>query len=376
MPHPRSRAPLAPFLVTILLPLLASCSLPGGATEDEVVFGLVAPLSRPYGELSRMGAELAVKEVNARWRGRRIRLELRDDQTSSEVAPTVAEELYADRRVVAVVGHANSGPMISAAPIYGRGLPALGTTATSPRISGLGPWIFRIASSDSANAAMLAREARRSASRIAILYSNEDYGRGLAQVFRSALKDAGTEIAFMAPYLEKMPDFGPYIGIMEARGVDMVLVAGLEDGAATMVRQAQAQGFRARVMGGDGLEVLVDMGPEFDGVLVGMLFHPEASDVSRHFAGAFRAEYGREPGSSAATSYDAVLLLARAVEEGHRSRRAIRRYLEAVGRPGGSPALIGAAGPVAFDPNGDPLEKPFVIGEIRDGAFVLYAAGG
>jgi branched-chain amino acid transport system substrate-binding protein len=281
--------------------------------------------------------------------------------------------------VLAVVGHASSTPMLAAAPEYEQaGLPAIGTSATSTRISRAGDYIFRIAGSDSANAAELARTARTLGARVAILYSNEDYGQSLETVFRSSLRETGARLVASDPYLEDMPptSFDPYLRRLAGRGADVILVAGYEVGAANLIPRAKALMPGIQIMGGDGLEPLVGMGPQFDGTYVGMLFHPDVSSRARDFAAAYRAAYQREPDSSAATSYDAVYLVARAIGAGHVSRRAIRDYLAGVGRQGGSPVFEGVSGPVRFDANGDPVGKPFTVVVIRGGRFVLPTRGG
>lgn len=364
-----SRAPLAAVL------LLAACSGVGGTGSGEaVVFGLAGPMQQGYGESTRLGAELALKEINGAGGigGRTLELRVKDDQASGERAPAVAKELVADAEVVAVVGHVNSGTTRAAGPIYDQeGVPALATTATNPQISQLGDWIFRIASSDAANAAALARHARGMAPRVAVLYMNDDYGRGLAGSFRDAYVSGGGVVVQEDPYLEDVADFTPYLQRLKRRGVEMVFIAGLDAGAARIIQQARSVGLDARFVGGDGLEPLAAEGSAYDGTVVGTLYHPQASPAAGKFAEAFRREYGREPDGFAAAAYDAVRLLARAAREGGAERAAIRGYLAGVGREGGAEAFEGATGTIRFDENGDPTDKSFTVGVIRNGTIEL-----
>lgn len=374
-----SLVPLAAFA------LAAGCArLPGsGGGGGELLLGLAIPLTdgrgNPdvYGVSSKKGADLAVEELNAAdaFGGSRLALRVVDDKGDGRTAIVVADSLVQDRRVLAVVGHAYSGATIQAAQRYSGHLPAVAITATSPEISKLGEWIFRVASSDSANAVALAQAAHGAGRRIAVLYANDDYGQGLARAFVAALRAAGGGVAAMDPFLNDSPDFTPYLRRMEARGVDLVFLAGLQDPAARAITQAQQVGLNARFMGGDGMEGLMGMGPRFDGTTVGLLFHPEMSDSSRAFVQRFRARYGEDPDSQAALAYDAVRLIARALQAGRRDPRAIRAYLEGVGREGGSPAYEGVAGSVAFDQNGDPVNKRFTMGVIRGGRIVLPEGG-
>jgi branched-chain amino acid transport system substrate-binding protein len=360
----------------IAFPAAAALLLLGsacGRSDNPVVFGAAGPLEASYGASMRQGAELAQQEVNAGGgiRGRPLELRFRDDGADPQAAPAIAEAFFEDPQVVAVVGHVNSGTMTAAAFIYQQGLPAVATSATSPGISRLGEWIFRVASSDSANAVALARHARGFATPTAILYENDDYGRGLADSFRSALSSAGTRVVSSDPYLDSTEDLMPYLHRLRRMETGLVFIAGLEEGASRIIRQAQQVGLGARFLGGDGVEGLVEMGSEFDGTRVGLLFHPDASPASRAFAERFRASYGREPDSFAALGYDATHLLARAATQAGPSRRAIRDYLAAVGREGGREAFEGVTGTIRFDRNGDPEGKAFAVGVIRNGSIQL-----
>jgi branched-chain amino acid transport system substrate-binding protein len=181
----------------------------------------------------------------------------------------------------------------------------------------------------------------------------------------------------MDPFLDGSEDFRPYLMRMKGRGVDLVFVAGLQDPAARAITQAQEVGLGARFVGGDGIEGLASMGARYDGTAVGVLFHPQMSDSARAFVQRYQARYHEDPDSQAALAYDAVRLLARALEAGHRDPASIRAWLAGVGRDGrgGSPAFEGVAGTVKFDEHGDPVDKRFTMGIIQGGTIALPEAG-
>src|SRR5437879_11971206 len=68
-------------------------------------------------------AQLAVNQINAKRgiRGRKLELRVVDDSGNEDAAVRVAEQLYVDPAIVAVVGHLSSGPSLSAARVYGGG---------------------------------------------------------------------------------------------------------------------------------------------------------------------------------------------------------------------------------------------------------------
>jgi branched-chain amino acid transport system substrate-binding protein len=351
-----------------------------GGAGGEVTFALAGPLKEDYGVSTRQGAELAVKQINASERidGKTLVLVPKDDGADQHTAISIATDLVRDPKVVALVGPVNSGTTIASAAIYNGEsdsvsghLPELATTATSPAVSRLGDWTFRVASSDSANAVALAAAARQLSPSVAVMYVNDDYGRGLAAAFRDALVKGGGAVAEYDPFSDSTADFTPYLRRMQMRGVGLVFIAGLDAQAGRIIQQARGIGLQARFIGGDGLVPLAQRGPLFDGTLVGLLYHPASGERAQAFATAFRQAYQREPDPFAAAAYDAVMLLATAARANGATREGIQRYLRTLGRPGGAPAFEGATGQIRFDENGDPLQKAFAVGTIQNGTIQL-----
>ncbi|HET7463434.1 MAG TPA: branched-chain amino acid ABC transporter substrate-binding protein [Longimicrobium sp.] len=378
----RRPPPRGVFLALAAAAGLAACDRGGGG--GQVTFALSGPLREEYGVATLQGAQLAAKEINANGGigGRQLILLTRDDGNDKEKAIAIAAELVKDPKVVALAGPVNSGTTIASAPIYNGqagsvkgALPQLATTATSPDVSRLGDWTYRIASSDSANAVVLASTARQMAPRVAVMYTNDDYGRGLAGAFRDALVKGGGQVAEYDPFSDSTADFSPYLRRMQMRGVPLVFVAGLDAAAAAIIRQARGMGLQARFIGGDGLVPLVGKGPTYEGTMVGLLYHRDASERARAFAEAYRAAYGADPDPFAAAAYDAVMLLGTAARANGPTREGIQRYLHTLGQSGGAPPFQGATGDIKFDAHGDPLNKDFAVGVITNGTIQLNKGG-
>ncbi len=69
-------------------------------------------------------------------------------------------------------------------------------------------------------------------------------------------------------------------------------------------------------------------------------------------------------------TYDAIRLLARAIEQVGTNRTAIRDYLANVGQTADNPAFEGVSGTIRFDANGDVAGKEVTIGVVRAGRLV------
>ncbi len=357
---------------------LAACG--GGAgSASGVRFGLAAPLEQYIGIQVMRGAELARDRINADGGINGMTLELLavTDSASPQRAVAVADEFLRDESIVAVIGNVNSGALLAAAHIYDRGLVAVSPSATSPEVSTAGPWIFRVASSDAVNSASLALFALRELGpSAAILYANEPYGRGLRKGFSRAFSGGGGSLLEEYPYIEgQTEDFEAYLLGIKAAGPDLIFIAGLDAGAGLIISQARALGLQMPILGGDGLLGLAGRDSIYDGTYVGLLYHADAPDAaSRQFVEAFRGEHGSDPDHFAALGYDAVMLVAQAARAAGVDRKKIRQYLEEVG--GRRDAFHGVSGLIAFDENGDPIEKRYEVGQIAGAGVRLVRVEG
>jgi branched-chain amino acid transport system substrate-binding protein len=355
-----------------LLPLLligaAGCGSFGSESRP-VLFGAAGPWTQGYGAMNKRGMDLAIAELNAEGGidGRPVQLVARDDEGSGAKAAAIAQDFVADPEIVAVVGHVNSGAMVAAARIYDGHLTAVATTATSPDLTGVSPWVFRTISSDSTNGLDIARFAKRlGRRRAAILYENNSYGRGLTESFR---RNFDGEVISVDPVAEDGSSFEPYVAYFKQRSPDIVFVAGTERSGIALLREARRQGLRSDFVGGDGWTGVVADTAASEGVYVGAPFTAEdPRPEAKRFVAAFRTQYHIDPDGNAALAYDATMLLARAVAERGADRAAVRDFLATLAERGG---YDGVTGSIRFQPTGDPLGRGIVMTRVRRGALLV-----
>ena len=319
--------------------------------------------------MNRLGIELAVEEINKSGGidGHRLEVIYRDDEGDGEKAAKIAQEFVGNVNISAVVGHVNSGAMVAAARIYDGHLTALATTATSPDLTGVSPWVFRVISSDSANGIDLARfAARLGAQRAAILYENNAYGRGLTDAFR---RNFPGEIVSIDPITDAgNQDFEPFVSFYKRTSPEVVFVAGTEASGMALLREAKRQALDARFLGGDGWTGIVGDTSAAEGAYVGAPFtDADTRPEVRRFVQAFLAKYQRIPDGNSALAYDATMVIARALAKQGPDRTRIRDFLADLR---GRATVPGVTGPIAFHGNGDPVGKSFVMTRVRRGALV------
>lgn len=327
-------------------------------------------------------AELAVKEINARGgiRGRQLALRIMDDSARPDVAIRVARVLVEDPAVVAVVGHLTSGTSLVAGRVYGtarRPVVMISPSASSPDLSGVNPYVFRICPTDLSHGAQLARFARQTlgARRVGVIYVEDDYGRGLRLSFAAEFRRLGGEVLEEDPALSTTASLEPYLSRLKQRGgVDALMLATERAGAELALRDMARIGVSWAALGGDALTGLESAGPLADGVRLSTAYLIDRPGTrNERFVEAYARAYpGERPDHRGAGAYDIVQLLATVLTDAGTNRRAVRDRLARVGSE--APAFEGVTGTIAFDARGDVPAKSVVIGEVRSGRLVTQSA--
>jgi branched-chain amino acid transport system substrate-binding protein len=362
---------LSKVISSLTLLTLAACA----SHNDPYVVGAAGPWKQGYGVQNLQGIELATEEINKAGgiNGHQLQVISRDDAGEGMEATKIAQQFVADKRISAVIGHVNSSGMLAAAPVYDGELPAVATSATSPDLTGISSWVFRVISSDSLNGIALANFAskfgQRATSSVAVLYENNTYGRGLADSFRRSFHG---EIVSLDPINADLPTAEPYVSYLKMRKPKLVFVAGRVSSGLKILQEAKRQGFNPVFVGGDGWQGILTDTTMSEGTYIGMSFTPEdPSPAARAFVAAFRKKFNTIPDAHAALAYDATKLVAQALKDAGPDRRAVRNYLRTLNR---ETAYSGVTGPAYFEDTGDPVGIRFHVLRAHNGTLNVAEA--
>jgi len=321
----------------------------------------------------KRAAELAVDQINRTGGigGRPLTLVTRDDYGDPDSAVAVAGQLVS-AGVVAVIGHVYSGTTLASAPVYNTAhVVQISPSSSSTLVTGAGPYTFRVCPSDLQQGAALARFAaeRLNLHRGTILYVNDEYGRGLRQVFASEFSRLGGVVDELDPFLGTRPNLVPYLDRLARKGTSQFVFLGANtaEGVAAL-RAARARAVTIPVLGGDGLEGIEEAGPFAEGTYVSSAYLPSFDTPrNREFLNGYSRRYpnARPPNQPAAGAYDIVFLLRDALDRAGPDRQRLRDAVAAVGH--GLPPFHGITGEIAFDDAGDVPRQRVIIGRVESG---------
>ena len=296
--------------------------------------------------------QLALDEINRAGGilgGRALGMVVHDDDGKGENAARIAGAFVANPDVMAVIGHMTSDAQLAAARVYDGKLVAVSTGATSPLLTGISRWVYRMVPSDVATGASLAKLAERKGWRRAvILYENDPYGRELLGAFRTGYH--GTVVRADA-IEDGSEDLDPFVRLYAREAPDMILLVCPGRSATAFLRLASEHDLRAAIV---GAETWSDEAKRYTGSEP--IFVHTPVDLTPHdpamarFVAQFQSRLHRMPSHNAVLAYDATKLFATALRETGPSRAGLQTYLRELGR---EHRFVGTTGPLRFDGNGD-----------------------
>jgi branched-chain amino acid transport system substrate-binding protein len=265
----------------ILFATVSCLALAGAARADEIKIGIEMGFTGPIETLTppmAQAAELAIKEVNdsgAFLNGTKI-TPVRGDETcvDSGAATAAAERLVTSDKVSGIVGPTCSGATSAVLKNVAipNGVVLISPSATSPGLSTVDSkgLFFRTAPSDAREGEVLAEMMNeRGIKSVAISYTNNDYGKGVASSIQSAFGKLGGKVTLSAPHEDGKGDYSAEVGALAAAGGDALVVAGYADqGGAGIVQSVLDTGAFSKFIFPNGMwgaSLLKKFGKQIDG---------------------------------------------------------------------------------------------------------------
>ncbi|OQY59004.1 MAG: hypothetical protein B6245_08805 [Desulfobacteraceae bacterium 4572_88] len=293
-------------------------------SQGDIVVGIVDSSVPP--SFFVRGVQLAIDELNEDGGvlGRRIRPIFYDDDASLEKGLNIAEELSENTDVVAVVGHIDSRTAISASVSYEEnGILFISPGATDQDLiredSAL---TFRNIPSEKDIAHEMAEFAFRNRHmKMAVVYDSETHGKRMAEIFHEHADSLGIGIVAEKSYSAWDDDHRFLIADLISEGeFGAVFLGGVLPSAGNMIRQMRDMGIMVPIIGTgslDSLELWNIAGKGSQETIVPTVFDPrQPRSLTRNFVKKFTSHFSFEPDTWAAQGYDAIRVLASAIEAG------------------------------------------------------------
>lgn len=345
--------------------------------EDTVKLGVIGPLTGPYsfyGVAVENAAKLAAAEINAD--GGVLGLDLviyaEDSEGDSETGVNAYRKLVDNDEIDALIGGTFSGVTDGLKSLaIDDGIPVLSPTATRDDITLGASNVFRVCYNDSFQGSVAAVFAAEdlSVSSAAVMYNGDDpYSSGLAEAFMAEFDTRSLsydEYTFSATDV----DFSAQLTNIAAGSYDAVFLPAYVAEIGPILQKADELGIEVPFIGGDGWDgIEAEYAAEAEGnYFTNHYSKSDTADAVVDFVTAYEAEYGETPNALAALAYDAVYVMAQAMEDaGSTDYADVIAALSAVSYDGAVTSDL----PITFNADGDPI-KSITILQVADGDFTF-----
>ena len=362
---------------TVAAAMLAASTLACETAPAEIRIGGILSLTgsgAPYGNSIKNGVDLALDEINA---AGGVSIEgadslpvtfiFRDARSDPRVGVEAAQELLATG-MVAVIGADVSDVTLAMAPVFQEArVVLLSPSSSSPKLTTAGEYIFRNFPSDELEALNTAdyifnkvglREA-------AVIANQNEFGIGTKNAFIERFRMLGGRVTAQTTYPLDASDLSAQASEIMQADPPAIYIAGYSADTALVVSALRAAGEDAALFGTGAVlpeEIVSLAGADSEG-----LVFPNASFDSTgdnpavlSFVVAYEGKYGQPPDTYAAHGYDAMMILAQAIQESGIAPDDVRFYLNSMN------PYEGVSGDTDFNDDGD-VRKFHTMWQIADG---------
>ncbi len=363
-----------------LLVILAALALvlPGAELTDAQSKGTIkiatqSPLSggqAEVGEGLKLGTQLAIEQKKAAIEklGFKVELVPYDDQAKPDVGVANAKNIIADKDIMLVIGHWNSGVAIPSSEVYKDvQLAMISPANTNPVVTDRNLLnVSRVCGRDDVQGEVGAKFAKEflKAKSAYIVHDKTTYGQGVAEFFRAWSQNLGINVLGFEGTEEKS-NFDPIITPIKAKNPDVVYFGGIYDQGAAFYKQVREKGVKAIFLGPDGMDA-----PDFvriAGKTVVNAYYTTAGGPiamypkAKDFAKTYKEKFKKDPTPYAAEAYDATTIGLMAIEKAIADAGGKMPAREAVSVNIRKTKFDGITGNIEFDSKGDRKKAGYFI---------------
>ena len=241
--------------------MVTNSNADGHGIKMGIILGFTGPIESLTPAMAA-SAELAFKEASdsgSLLGGKKISVTRADSTCVDSAAAVTAAEGLVSGGAVAIMGADCSGVTgaIAEKVAVPNGVVMISPSATSPGLTDITDrgYFFRTAPSDARGGQILADITKdRGVKSVAITYTNNDYGKGLADVYSAAVKAHGIKVTTVAAHEDGKADYSSEVATLASAGGDAVAVIGyLDQGGKGIIQGSLDSGAFDKFILSDGM---------------------------------------------------------------------------------------------------------------------------
>lgn len=364
------------IIAAVLIIIIALLAFGHKRSKDPITIGAIYQMTGDarYGEISKLGADLAIEEINEKGgiHGRPLRIVYEDSMTQAPRALSAFQKLTTQDGARVILSQA-SNVSIAISPLANDAhIIQIDTGSVSPAYRTPNDYTFRTATTA---LHLVPGQAQflvdRGITRVGYLYVQDEYGMSMKDTFTKEFNTRGGSIIASEAFAANASDVRSQVTKLISQKPEAIVYVSRLDRGGLIIKQLREQGYEGvlltDVYGVEAPEVLEAAGAAANGVFyTGPILKEEANKTAASFIKAYKDRYGETPAVLPAQAYDAVMLLAEAMRTcgGDTDSECLRKTIAEAN-------LEGVAGTISFDETGDAIDRTVTIKQIQNGEFVI-----
>lgn len=378
-------------LLVTLAPALAFAETEAQAPQAQIsepikigaLFSVTGPASN-LGSPEAKTAEMFVNEINSKGgiNGRKIKLLIKDTGGSPEKALSFAKQLIEEEKVFAIIGPSTSGETMKIKNICEEAKTLLlSCAAAEPIVNPVAKYVFKTPQKDSdAARSIFTTMNKLGVKTIGVVSSNTGFGNSGKDQLEKIAPEYGIKIAISEVYDKEATDLTGVLTKLKAQKVQAVINWSIEPAQAIVAKNMKQLGFKVPLFQSHGFGNILYVkaaGKAADGIIFpcGRLLVAEVlpdsnpqKSILLKYKKDFETSYKEEASTFGGHAYDALLILANAIEKNGADTEKVRDSIENL------KGFVGTAGVFNFSPedhNGLGMDA-FAMLTVKKGKFALY----
>lgn len=311
---------------------------------EEIVVGAAVPITGPLSLSGRQyydSLQMAQDDINASGGigGKKLKIVFEDTQASNSTAVNAFVKLHQELKPVLVFLSSYSTQNLATAPEVTKAqIPVFYAGGADAIAEQKNKWMFRIRPYDSVAAIAMAKFVKDGLkkSKPGILYIQNDFGQGAANVATEALKKQGIAIVGTEAYGQNDKDMSAQLLSLKGKGADSLLAFVYPTDGALLVQQIKQLGIAVPFVGSSGLFLPAALNllsaKELEGVWGAIDAHLDTVNDARvrDFAERYKKRFKRDADAYAASYYDAAMIAAAGLKKVGTDPVKLRDYIAGV----------------------------------------------
>ncbi len=323
-------------IIVVALLALVVWGIATPKTPSEIRFGFIAPLT---GDVANLGngafksATYAVDKINQNGgiNGKKVVLVAEDSKCSGKDAVSAVNKLISQDKISALIGGFCSSESLAITGILDQNkIPAISPISSSPELTGKSKYFFRNYPSDSYQGVFAARllKEKLNKTKVAVLYSNSDWGLGVKNSFVGEFKKLGGDIVAEEGYVDTVADLKTQLVKIKSTNPDEIYFVGYTNASIVGLKQMKELGISTPVFGADAWNDAKIWQETSYANNVSVMYTVPKSEAGEQYKSEIKSAGVGDVTAGSSQAYDAVNILAEAIKHSGVNGDKIKDYLK------------------------------------------------